>query len=205
MSFSINARNAPGSRYIRLFVSIQLREPPTLDHVTRQGIWRAAKADDGEAIVEVGSDLPDGLAYVTELCGAVSAESIDVRDGAHGIVDSRTFAVDELEVKSHRSEGKQQIGKDDCCIDVKLLRGSDRDLRSKLWRPANLQQGVMPTHRLIFSHISASLTQKPDWCDIYRLAQAGAEEALGPGHRATGWDFANGRAPGSRGFHVPAG
>ena len=110
------------------------------DHVARQGVWCAAKADDAEPVPEMCGDNPDGFAYITQFCGAVGAQFVDVGHCANRLVDHRAFAVNELEVKAHRGEGEQQIGKDDGRIHVKLLCSGDCDLGCEAWGAANLKQ-----------------------------------------------------------------
>ena len=58
---------------------------------------------------------------------------------------------------------------------------------------------------LIFGHISARLTQKPDWCDVDGLAQASAQEALGACHRAAGRNTGHGSLFGACGGRPHAG
>ncbi len=123
---------------------------------------------------------------VAQFCDAVGAQTVDISGVANGIVHCRAFAVDELEIKSHGREGKQQIGKDDGGVYVQLFCGRDGDLGCELRGPADFQQRVMAADRLILGHVAASLAQKPDRSDIDGLAEAGAEEALCSGHLGCG-------------------
>ena len=99
----------------------------------------------------------DGFGNIAKLRGAVGAQSRNVLDGANRRVDHRAFAGLELEVESHAFERKQQIGEDDCCVDVELFGGGDGHLRGQLRLLADFKQGVMLPHRLILRPCSGRL------------------------------------------------
>ena len=76
-----------------------------LDHVAGQGERRAAKADDAEAVTEMGRYLLDGAADVFEGSGAVGAQGADIFRGADGAMDDGAFAGLKLESRGPWVQG----------------------------------------------------------------------------------------------------
>ncbi len=131
----------------------------------------------------MGDDALDGLGDVAEFGGAVGAQALDVGKRANGLMDDRAFASLELKGQSHAFEGQQQVGEDDRCVDVELLRGRDGNLGGELGLLADFEQGVVLADGLILRHIAARLTQEPYRRAIDGTAQAGADEAAAGGER----------------------
>ena len=166
----------------RLGVDVVARAS-ALDHVAGEGERCSAKADDAEAVFEVGDDALDGLGDVAEFGGAVGAQALNIGERANRMMNDRAFAGLKLKGQSHAFEGQQQVGEDDRGVDIELLGGGDGDLGGELGLLADFEQGVVLADGLILRHIAARLAQKPHRRAVDRTAQAGAHEAAAGGER----------------------
>src|SRR5438270_6045929 len=128
-------------------------------------------------------DQRNGFGNISEFRGSVGAQVRDVFFRAHGLFDDRTFTGGEVEWESHHFERQKQVGEDDGGIDLKDLRGGNRDFGGERGLLADFQKRMLLAHGAIFGHVAPGLAHEPDGSALYRLRLASANEvAVGCGH-----------------------
>ena len=61
-------------------------------------------------------------------------------EGADGLVDDWTFAVDEFEVEAHGGEGQEEVGEDDGSVYAEALGCGDGDFGGDVGGAADFEQ-----------------------------------------------------------------
>src|SRR5208283_5716257 len=94
------------------------------------------------------------------------------------------FAGGEMEWQSHDLKRQQQVGEDDCRVNLEELGGGDGDLGCDFGLFADFDKGVVLADVAVFLHVAAGLTHEPNGSGLYRQAPAGThKQEIGGGHK----------------------
>src|SRR5262249_50240219 len=92
----------------------------------------AAEADNRELAAKMPRHATNGLGDIAELRGTMRNERVNILPGPQRVVDDRALSGFKPKSLAHHFQGQEQIGEDDGCVDVELLRGGDSDLGGQL-------------------------------------------------------------------------
>ena len=96
----------------------------------------------------------------------------------NGVCDRWAFALDEIELETHRAERQQQIGEENRGVDLDHLDRLQRDGDGEVGVAADLEQRIALSQRTILRHVPAGLTHEPDGSGVDGLSSAGSEETI---------------------------
>ena len=88
--------------------------------------------------------------------------------------DRRPFTFDEIEIEPHGREGQQQIGEQDCGVDLDGIDRLQRDRDSQFRLRDYLEQAVTLPQRPVLRHVTSGLAHEPNRSAVDRLAAARA-------------------------------
>ena len=93
-----------GDEYIIFLAMNVIARASAFDHVAGQGEGRAAKTNHGQARSEMLAHQANGFGNITQVGGAISAQTSDVFSLPQRLFDHRAFAGRKMEWKSHHFE-----------------------------------------------------------------------------------------------------
>ena len=96
----------------------------------------------------------------------------------NGVRDRWAFALDEIELETHRAERQQQIGKENRGVDLDRLDRLQRDGDREVGVTADVEQRIALPQRSILRHVPAGLTHEPDRRGVDGLLSAGFEKTI---------------------------
>ena len=150
-----------------------------LNGVGGQRVGRAAKANErNAAAVQFGARLFDGFQRKPKrLLWIGHAQRRHVCRRAHRVVDQRPFALNKLQRQPHALQRRQDVGKDNGCVQFKSVDGLHGHLTGQFRRFDDFQNVVGFTQFAVFTHIAARLPHEPHGRGVGRLAMAGLQKA----------------------------
>ena len=134
-----------------------------LDHVGGHGPRRPAKADHRDAVRQLrhhaGQSLIDR--------GKLLFSRRPIEPGQVLAVPQRLefwpFALDERNLLSERIRDDQNIGEDDCCVEIEPAQGLERYFCGECWIEAKIEEGAcLGPDLAIFGEIASRLAHQPD-------------------------------------------
>jgi hypothetical protein len=112
-----------------------------LDGIGGQRERRARKSDQRHPTRKLALNLTDRVEHVRQrLARFEFAKGRDIRFGSNGIVDGRSFALDEIESDAQRIERQQQIGEENRRVDIDPVDRLQCDDGREVWRAAQLEE-----------------------------------------------------------------
>ena len=159
--------------------------PAALDHVAGKRERRAREPDERHLAVKLLEHNLNRLHEIIDLGGRIDLlELLHIGHRSDRIMDNRPLALGEFQADAHWFERQQDVGEDDCRVDLIPPDRLDRDFRSHFRGLAHLQEGILGPDLAVFRQVPACLAHHPHGGAIYRLAPASLDKPVCSRHRA---------------------
>ncbi len=149
-------------------------------HVAGQGPGTAGEADERHPAGQGLTNQAHRVHHVTQLAfGIGHGQTLDIRRRAHGMGETRPFALGEGQPQAHGVGNGEDVGKQNGCVQRITIQGLDSDFASQFGGSAQVEKAAgLLAHPPVFGQVTAGLAHHPYRGALHRFAQQGAQETV---------------------------
>lgn len=147
-----------------------------LDQIRGKGERRTRESDECGLVVEFVEDQPDGPCDRAHRLGVKDWEVCHVVGGPHRMRDDRAGTGHDVEVDSGGLERDDDVGEQDCGVDVVAPHRLHGDFTDHRRIEARLEHSVIGTNGTVFRQGSAGLPHEPHGATCGRASGRGSDE-----------------------------